>query len=99
MCPLYTHVTPILQCIGPCDLFRSFRSIFVYNAIVLLLLTDIVYLSNYDYDYYHCKRPYIFKYLAYCSIMLPLSPGCTHLVYVLAIDMWMVLYLYYLSGR
>ena len=28
---MYTHVTPILQCIGPCDLFRSFRSIFVYN--------------------------------------------------------------------
>ena len=27
----YKHVTPILQCIGPCDLFRSFRSIFVYN--------------------------------------------------------------------
>ena len=23
--------TAILQCIGPCDLFRSFRSIFVYN--------------------------------------------------------------------
>ena len=31
-CPLYTHVTSILQCIGPCNLFRSFRSIFVYNS-------------------------------------------------------------------
>jgi len=30
-CPLCTHVSPILQCIGPCYLFRSFRSIFVYN--------------------------------------------------------------------
>ena len=30
-CPLYTRVTPILQCIGPCYSFRSFRSIFVYN--------------------------------------------------------------------
>jgi len=25
---MYTHVTPI----GPCYLFRSFRSIFVYNS-------------------------------------------------------------------
>ena len=24
-------LTPILQCIGPCYLFRSFRSIYVYN--------------------------------------------------------------------
>ena len=32
MCPLLpTHVTPILQCIGPCNLFRSFRSIFINN--------------------------------------------------------------------
>ena len=22
-CPLYTHITPILQCIGPCNLFRK----------------------------------------------------------------------------
>jgi len=32
LCPLYTHVTPILQCISPCYLFRSFRSIFLYNT-------------------------------------------------------------------
>ena len=30
-CPLYTHVSSMLQCIGPSNLFRSFRSIFVYN--------------------------------------------------------------------
>jgi len=28
---LYTHVTPYLQCIGPCNLFCSIRSIFVYS--------------------------------------------------------------------
>ena len=32
MSNVYTHVSPILQCIGPCYLFRSFRSIFVYNT-------------------------------------------------------------------
>jgi len=31
-CPLYTHITPSLQCHSPCYLFRSFRSIFVYNT-------------------------------------------------------------------
>jgi len=32
ICPLYAHVTPILQCVGPCYLYRSFRSIFLYNT-------------------------------------------------------------------
>ena len=32
-CPLNKHVTHILQCIGPCNLFCSFRSIFVYNSL------------------------------------------------------------------
>ena len=31
-CSLYTHVSPILLCIGTCNLFCSFRSIFVYNC-------------------------------------------------------------------
>jgi len=31
-CPLYTHVSPILQCVGPYDLFCGFRSILVYNT-------------------------------------------------------------------
>ena len=30
-CPLYTHVTPILYCISPCNLFRSIWSMFSYN--------------------------------------------------------------------
>ena len=42
---MYTHITPILQCIGPCDLFRSFRSIFLYNIkscfYALRLYTDM----------------------------------------------------------
>ena len=35
-CSLNTHVTPILQRIGPCNLLRSFRSIFVYNTYVFI---------------------------------------------------------------
>ena len=31
---VYTCIT-FLQCIGPCNLFRSFRSIFVYNILQL----------------------------------------------------------------
>jgi len=31
MCALYTHVTPILYCIGLCNLFRSIWSMFSYN--------------------------------------------------------------------
>ena len=44
-CPLYTHVTPILQYIGPCDLFRSSRSIFLYNihCPILKLLYFYIY--------------------------------------------------------
>ena len=30
------HVTSILQCIGPCNLFRSFRSIFVHNTRIFI---------------------------------------------------------------
>jgi len=30
---LYTHVTPILQCVGPCNLFGIVWSMFVYNAL------------------------------------------------------------------
>ena len=33
MCPLYTHVTPILQCVGPCNLFESNWSMFVYSTL------------------------------------------------------------------
>ena len=29
---IHSHVTHILQCISPCNLFRSFRPIFVYNT-------------------------------------------------------------------
>jgi len=32
---LYIHVTPILKCIGPRGLFRSFRSIFLYYISIL----------------------------------------------------------------
>jgi len=46
MCPLYTHVTPILQCIGPCDLFRSFRWIFVFNV---LLHGEKLYLLRFNH--------------------------------------------------
>jgi len=31
-CPLYTHVTPIWQCVDPCNLFWSVWSMFVYNT-------------------------------------------------------------------
>ena len=30
-CPLYTHVSPFLQCVGPFNLFRSVWTMFVYN--------------------------------------------------------------------
>ena len=30
-CPLYKRVTPILQCVSPCNLFVSVWSMFVYN--------------------------------------------------------------------
>ena len=40
-----THVTPILQCIGPCDLFRSFRSIFLYNTLTLNICITIYLFS------------------------------------------------------
>ena len=33
-CPLYSHVSPILQCIGPCNLLESVWSMFVYNISV-----------------------------------------------------------------
>ena len=33
-CPLYTHVTPILQCIGPCKLFKSVRPMFSYIVLI-----------------------------------------------------------------
>ena len=32
MCPLYTHVTPILWCIGPCNLFGRVWSMLSYNT-------------------------------------------------------------------
>ena len=32
MCPLYTHATPMLQCIGPCNLFGRIWSMFTYNT-------------------------------------------------------------------
>ena len=30
--PLNTRVSPIVQCVGPCNLFRSVWSMFVYNS-------------------------------------------------------------------
>ena len=30
-CPLYTHVSPFLQCVGPFNLFQSVWTMFVYN--------------------------------------------------------------------
>jgi len=29
---MYTDVTPIFQCVGPCNLFMSVWSMFVYNT-------------------------------------------------------------------
>jgi len=37
---LYTHVTPTLQCIGLCNLYRSFRWIFLYNTSTCGSFTD-----------------------------------------------------------
>jgi len=31
LCPLNTHVTPILWCIGLCNSYHSFRPLFIYN--------------------------------------------------------------------
>ena len=44
---VYTHVSPILQCIGPCYVFGSFRSIFVYNTNYVIV---IVFKSNYCFQ-------------------------------------------------
>ena len=33
-CPLYTHVTPILWCIGLCNLFKTVRSMFSCNTLI-----------------------------------------------------------------
>ena len=30
-CPLHTHVSPIVQCAGPCNLFGSVWSVFLCN--------------------------------------------------------------------
>jgi len=62
-----THLTPTLLCIGPCDLFGSFRSIFVYNKRVIktfpVYLTEliicttgnlcIIFTSIYDDNRFH----------------------------------------------
>jgi len=32
MCPLCTHVTPILYCVGPCSLFGSIWSMFTIHS-------------------------------------------------------------------
>ena len=32
-CPVNTHLSPILQCVGPCNLFGSVWSMFLYNSI------------------------------------------------------------------
>ena len=43
-----TNVTPILQCTGPCNLFRSFRSMFgLYTNIDQPLLNSLHGLLNY----------------------------------------------------
>ena len=39
---MYTHVSPILQCIGPCYLLRSVMSIFVYNTITRLVFITVM---------------------------------------------------------
>jgi len=53
---MYTHVSTILQCIGPCYLFRSFRSIFVYNSKTL---------KQYIY-YLKCRTAYMYVSAAFC---------------------------------
>ena len=55
---MYTHVSPILQWIGPCYLFRSFRSIFLYNIITETRLK----LSKWDFFVYHfslCRNEFL----------------------------------------
>ena len=51
MCPMYTHVTPILQYIGPCNLNRKFRSIFVYNSLAIskwiYIMADLQQVTQY----------------------------------------------------
>jgi len=34
---MYTHVKPIVYCIGPCDLLWSIWSMFSYNTIYLYI--------------------------------------------------------------
>mgnify|MGYP007133234786 FL=1 len=45
MCPLYTYVTPILLCIGPCNLFRRIWSMFPYNTHEIDMFTTEVKLK------------------------------------------------------
>ena len=47
-CTLYTHVSPILQCIGPCNLFVSVWSMFVNNR---RSFNDWAYIRMYQLQY------------------------------------------------
>ena len=74
---LNTHVTPTLWCISPCNLFRSFWSIFIYNKLLCMNLWSLqnpcacfgrgrkceVHVDfNYHYPTTWCLLPFPMKY-------------------------------------
>ena len=82
LCPFYTHASPILQCIGPCNWFRSLISVFVYNT-----------MSSYDLNkkkmvtclHYYKMRTILSStsFIWYSSLFKPLVT-----VFIASFDFW-----------
>ena len=62
---MYTNVSPILQCNGPCHLFRSLRSIFVYNS---LKICCILFIYSFTCITYFVVNVLVFYVLFLCSV-------------------------------